>query len=103
MSSWFGGGSQQAPPPPPPPQGGFGGGVSQMQMAQVEVESIQDMFNRMTRLCWTKCIPHSKDAELNVGELSCTDRCVGKYLETHYRVGEKLRQFQMQQQQMQQQ
>jgi hypothetical protein len=39
------------------------------------------------------------DAELNVGEMSCADRCVGKYLAAQEAVGRK---FQEAQQSMQQ-
>lgn len=53
--SWFGSSAAQAPPPPP--QGQFGNGdVNPLTVAEIEVQCIQDMFNRMTRMCWKKCV-----------------------------------------------
>ena len=34
----------------------------------------------MTQLCHKKCIFSNASAEMQVGELSCLDRCVGKYM-----------------------
>ncbi|CAG0915733.1 unnamed protein product [Notodromas monacha] len=58
---------------------------------ELELEMMSDMYNRMTASCHKKCIPPKyKDAELNKGESVCLDRCVAKYLEIHERVGRKL-------------
>ncbi len=35
----------------------------------------------MSDSCFRKCVNRYKDADLSVGEMSCTDRCVGKYLQ----------------------
>jgi len=50
--------------------------------------------------CFKKCMVTFHEAELNVGEMSCSDRCVGKYLQAQEAVGRK---FQEAQQSMQQQ
>lgn len=66
-------------------------------VAELEIEMMADMYNRMTAACHRKCIPPKyKDAELNKGESVCIDRCVAKYLEIHERIGKKLTQFSMQ-------
>lgn len=33
--------------------------------------------------CWNKCVPHIKDGELAIGEMTCVDRCVPKYFQVH--------------------
>jgi import inner membrane translocase subunit TIM10 len=45
----------------------------------------------MSTACQKKCVPPKyKDAELNKGEAVCLDRCVAKYLDVHDRIGKKL-------------
>ncbi|XP_025908343.1 mitochondrial import inner membrane translocase subunit Tim10 [Nothoprocta perdicaria] len=45
----------------------------------------------MTRACHRKCVPPLyKEAELSKGESVCLDRCVAKYLEVHERLGKRL-------------
>lgn len=52
---------------------------------------------RMTSACHRKCVPpHYKEAELSKGESVCLDRCVSKYLDIHERMGKKLTELSMQ-------
>eukprot|EP00406_Dinophysis_acuminata_P050469 CAMPEP_0179301766 /NCGR_PEP_ID=MMETSP0797-20121207/47720_1 /TAXON_ID=47934 /ORGANISM="Dinophysis acuminata, Strain DAEP01" /LENGTH=63 /DNA_ID=CAMNT_0021011279 /DNA_START=15 /DNA_END=206 /DNA_ORIENTATION=- len=44
----------------------------------------------MTSSCYSKCIPNVKEEKLSVGEMSCVDRCVSKYLDVHMKVGNEL-------------
>lgn len=45
---------------------------------------------RMSETCFQKCVAQYNDADLSVGEMSCVDRCVGKYLAVHERVQHKM-------------
>ncbi|KAF7663146.1 hypothetical protein LDENG_00216920 [Lucifuga dentata] len=59
---------------------------AQQLAAELEVEMMADMYNRMTNACHRKCVPpHYKEAELTKGESVCLDRCVAKYLDLHER------------------
>ncbi|KAK3924901.1 Mitochondrial import inner membrane translocase subunit Tim10 [Frankliniella fusca] len=72
--------------------------MQKMQMVQeLEIEMMSDMYNRMTQSCHKKCIPPKyKDAELGKGESVCLDRCIAKYLDIHERIGKRLTQLSMQ-------
>jgi hypothetical protein len=46
---------------------------------------------RLTQTCFDKCIEKRyKEAELNMGENSCIDRCVSKYWQVTNMVGQML-------------
>ena len=45
----------------------------------------------MQEACTKKCVPSTyKEADLSKGEAVCIDRCVAKYMEIHDRIGKKL-------------
>ncbi|XP_061765004.1 mitochondrial import inner membrane translocase subunit Tim10 isoform X2 [Nerophis ophidion] len=55
----------------------------------------------MTNACHRKCVPpHYKEAELTKGESVCLDRCVAKYLDLHERLGRKLTELSVQDEEM---
>ena len=65
--------------------------VRGMQAAQQnELEAMTDMFNKMTEQCFRKCVALYKEADLSVGEATCVDRCVHKYMTSHAKVQEIL-------------
>jgi mitochondrial import inner membrane translocase subunit TIM10 len=63
-----------------------------------------DLFNKIAGTCFSKCASrkHDKESELSLGEMTCADRCVSKYLEGQERVGavlQRANEAQLQQQQ----
>ncbi|XP_063236949.1 mitochondrial import inner membrane translocase subunit Tim10 [Bacillus rossius redtenbacheri] len=72
--------------------------TAKLQLVQeLEIEMLSDLYGRMTAACHRKCIPpRYKDAELGKGEAVCLDRCVAKYLDVHERIGKKLTQLSVQ-------
>jgi import inner membrane translocase subunit TIM10 len=47
-----------------------------------------DLFNKIASSCFDKCASRKhKEADLSLGEMTCADRCVSKYLESQERVG----------------
>eukprot|EP00281_Chroomonas_sp_CCMP1168_P024228 CAMPEP_0206237514 /NCGR_PEP_ID=MMETSP0047_2-20121206/14310_1 /ASSEMBLY_ACC=CAM_ASM_000192 /TAXON_ID=195065 /ORGANISM="Chroomonas mesostigmatica_cf, Strain CCMP1168" /LENGTH=79 /DNA_ID=CAMNT_0053661963 /DNA_START=56 /DNA_END=295 /DNA_ORIENTATION=+ len=70
--------------------------------AKQEISAFSDMYNRMLKQCFEKCVDHFHDSELSLGENTCLDRCVSKYTESHQKVGEVMAKVtaQMQQQGM---
>lgn len=70
-------------------------------VADLEIEMMSDMYNRMTAACQKKCIPTKyKEPDLSKGESVCLDRCVAKYLDIHERIGKKLTTLSMQDEEM---
>jgi hypothetical protein len=58
--------------------------------AKHEIAAITDMYNRMLKQCFEKCVEHFNDSELSLGENVCIDRCVLKYGESQVKVGEAM-------------
>nr|XP_039318008.1 mitochondrial import inner membrane translocase subunit Tim10-like [Saimiri boliviensis boliviensis] len=70
---------------------------AQQLSAELEVEMMADMYDRMTSAYHRRCVPpHYKEAELSKGKSVCLDRCVSKYLGIHERMGKKLTELSMQ-------
>ncbi|XRB09752.1 mitochondrial import inner membrane translocase subunit TIM10 [Pycnococcus provasolii] len=77
--------------------GGNGAGITDAQrlkaleMARNEMEYRVDLFNRLAQTCFEKCSEKRyKEADLNVGETSCVDRCSSKYWQVVGMVGQML-------------
>jgi len=47
----------------------------------------------MTETCAKKCVVRHNDGDLNVAEMLCVDRCVGKYMQAQEAVGNSLRKY----------
>ena len=59
-------------------------------------------YSRLTAACHKKCISTKyREPDLMKGEAVCVDRCVAKYLEIHERIGKKLTEISMQDQEFQ--
>eukprot|EP00636_Phaeomonas_parva_P002341 CAMPEP_0118859074 /NCGR_PEP_ID=MMETSP1163-20130328/5476_1 /TAXON_ID=124430 /ORGANISM="Phaeomonas parva, Strain CCMP2877" /LENGTH=99 /DNA_ID=CAMNT_0006792607 /DNA_START=166 /DNA_END=465 /DNA_ORIENTATION=- len=71
----------------------FGGsepsGPSPVDLAKAEMDDLNEMFTRMNKACFQKCIQKVKEGDLQVGEMTCIDRCVGKFMEARVRVQEQ--------------
>ncbi len=65
--------------------------------AKHEMAAITDMYNRMLKQCFEKCVEHFHDSELSLGENTCIDRCVAKYGESQVKVGETMAKISSQQ------
>jgi len=61
-----------------------------------------DLFNKIASECFQKCASRKhKEPDLSLGEMTCTDRCVSKYLEGQQLIGVVLQKANEQQAQQQ--
>lgn len=76
---FFTGGQKQ----PPQPDAFFA--------AKTEMEMYTVLFNKLTGSCFKKCASRKhKEEDLQLGEMSCIDRCVSKYMEAQEKLGKVL-------------
>lgn len=60
-------------------------------MADIEIEMMTDMFNKIAATCHKKCISSKyREPDLSKGEAICLDRCVAKWTQIHEQIGHKL-------------
>eukprot|EP00700_Malawimonas_jakobiformis_P000684 EC719241.1.p1 GENE.EC719241.1~~EC719241.1.p1 ORF type:complete len:85 (+),score=11.11 EC719241.1:42-296(+) len=69
--------------------------MDNLQVAVALIQLQMDMFHRMREQCFEKCIPKMSDNDLNVGEQTCLDRYVYKYVRTHEIVDQQMRTAQL--------
>mmetsp|Transcript_11537 Transcript_11537/g.18517 ORF Transcript_11537/g.18517 Transcript_11537/m.18517 type:complete len:104 (+) Transcript_11537:114-425(+) len=92
--NFFGGGGQQQQPQGPDP----------IFAAKTEMEMYTDLFNKIASSCFQKCASRRhREPDLSLGEMTCTDRCVSKYLEGQQLIGAVLQKANEEQAQQQQQ
>lgn len=52
------------------------------------MEMVTVALNKIVTTCFTKCASRKhKDKDLQLGEMSCIDRCTAKYLDAQEKVG----------------
>ncbi|KAM9037786.1 mitochondrial import inner membrane translocase subunit Tim10 B [Sarcophilus harrisii] len=77
--------SQQPPPPPPPPPPP----QQQQQVQQQQLRNLRDfllVYNRMTELCFQRCVPSLHHRALDAEEEACLDSCAGKLVHSNHRL-----------------
>ncbi|PFH33300.1 putative inner membrane translocase subunit TIM10 [Besnoitia besnoiti] len=86
--------SPAAPVSVPSASAGAPDRITPQQAAVAEIQGFADVVARCVGTCYTRCLHRHPDASLEVAEMSCTDRCVSKYVSVHQLVGETMQALQ---------
>lgn len=82
MSSFFGRGST---PSPSSSSGAINS--AKVEMAEMQMDSVSDMFHRLVNSCFDKCVStRFTDSDLSKGESVCIDRCFVKYMDSSVKI-----------------
>ncbi|KAF0690650.1 Aste57867_17956 [Aphanomyces stellatus] len=65
-----------------------------MDAIKQEAENLMHMQGQMRQICFSKCVHRFREGDLDMGESSCDDRCVGKYLQAYYKLSQYMPQLQ---------
>ncbi|GAB5371903.1 hypothetical protein AAMO2058_001619900 [Amorphochlora amoebiformis] len=60
------------------------------------------LFDSLSKSCFKKCVSRFGQADLLVGEMTCTDRCTLKFMQTSEIVSQELQKAQQQEMKQQQ-
>ena len=60
--------------------------ISQADIAVGEFKGMMDTFAKLQSISYQRCVASVADPSLQVGEQSCTDRCVSKYMDVRSNV-----------------
>ncbi|CAK4086183.1 unnamed protein product [Aphanomyces euteiches] len=61
-----------------------------MEDVKKEADLLMHMQDKMRSICFNKCVHRFREGDLDMGESSCDDRCVAKYLQAYYRLNQFL-------------
>ncbi|RHY26210.1 hypothetical protein DYB32_007801 [Aphanomyces invadans] len=61
-----------------------------MESVKQEADTLMHMQDRMRQICFEKCVHRFREGDLDMGESTCDDRCVGKYLQAYYKLNQYL-------------
>eukprot|EP01083_Nonionella_stella_P121675 365656_1 len=77
-------------------------------LAKIDMQTQQQLYDSMVTNCFKKCVnkldhdidsPDYKWGELSIKEMSCTDRCVQKYVQSQELAKKRMEKIELQKQQ----
>jgi mitochondrial import inner membrane translocase subunit TIM9 len=71
--------------------------VINKEMQQMQVQESLTTYNSLVERCFSECVTHFREKELNEGESDCVKRCIQKFMQFSQRVGLKFSEKQQQQ------